>query len=208
MTNITPRHVLLFWITGLSSLLMLAGGSTLYPLGRPILADRPPLEDVLLLALLGAALGALLGAGQSFLLRQGRGPSLVFVAYTSLGMAAGWVLWSVTSAALVPFLRTRFDVLAPPVNYASAALMGAALAISQGSALNREGEDGRVWAVLTALGWFLAWAVCAGISTVLLPDASSPISSAVAGLVFGLIYSSTTAIAVYSRERRQTYLAA
>lgn len=207
MANLTPRRVLILWIGVISSLLMLARIGP-YPLGVPVIADRVPFQSLLLTALLGAALGALLGAVQSFLLRQGRRPSLVFLAYTSVGMAAGWVLWSVTSVALVPLLQSRFEVLGPLINLVSGALMGTALAISQGYAFKREAEDGLMWAVLTALGWFLAWAASAQISYALLPDPSSPIWAAFAGLAFGLIYSSTTAIAIFSRVRRQTYLAA
>jgi len=206
MASMTPRRVLLLWIIGISSILTLAGIGP-YPFGLPALAERVTLY-VLLGAILGVPLGAVLGAAQSFLLRQGRSPSPVFVASTSVGMAVAWALWSVTSVIVVPLLRSRVEVVGPPVNYISAILMATALAVSQAYALRREGMESRVWALSAGIGWFVAWTVGPPIATALIADSPSVLWFLVDGLAFGLVYSSITAIAILRRMRRGAYLAA
>lgn len=205
MPSRTPRPDLLLWIGGISSFFTLAAIAQ-YPLGRPILGDYVSFPNLLVWALQGALLGGFLGLGHSILLerhfpvRRWR-----LVAYTSVGMAAGWSLWSVTSAVFWPILRAHFDALAPPVNAISGALMAGALSISQAYALGRQG---RFWSLMVGIGWFAAWISCVRLQVALFPDLSSPPWSPVVGLAFGLIYSSTTAIPIFMRVRRHVKRAA
>jgi hypothetical protein len=203
MSNLNHKGSVLAWIGTTSSIFILASIGP-YPFGRPAIAHRLSVPDLLVSATLGALLGGLLGAAQSSFFRQWGRPSLRFIAYTSIGMA--WASWSLASLVVVPILRSRVEVIAPPVNYVFGAFMAAALGISQGFALRWEGIHSRTWPLLSALGWFVAWAVCTTIPAALLADSSSPIWSPLAGPAFGLIYSSITAIEIFSPNRRQPYL--
>jgi hypothetical protein len=206
MAYLTGRRVSLLWIAGAFSILTLAGIGP-YPLGVPVLSDRLSPED-LITVVLGAALGAVLGAFQSFLLRQGRPPSNSFVAYTAAGMALAWLEWSTTSVVLAPILRAYFDAVAPPINYITAGLMAATLAVTQLLAHGPEAPNGARWAAFTAIGWFLAWIFCAPIASGILPENSSPLWWPLAAAAFGLIFSSATALAFFRGVRQPQSLAA
>ncbi len=206
MAYLTGRRVPLLWIAGVFPVLTLAGIGP-YPLGVPVLSDRLSPED-LITVVLGAALGAVLGGFQSFLLRQGRPPSISFVAYTAAGMALAWLVWSTTSVVLAPILGAYFDALAPPINCITAGLMAAALAATQLLAHGPEAPDGARWAAFTAVGWFLAWIICAPVASAILPDNSSPLWWPLAAAAFGLVFASATALAFFRGVRQHQSLAA
>jgi hypothetical protein len=206
MDKSTGSRVAYIWIVGALSILTLAG-SGLCPFGVPLLSDRLS-PELLITVALGAALGAALGLFQSFLLRHGRRPSLPFVAYAAAGMALAWLLWSMVGLALSPTLQLYFDAVAPPVNFITAALMAAVLAATQLLAQAPHAADGARWATFTATGWFLAWILCTPAVSAIVPDNSSALWRPLAAAVFGVIFSSATALAFIKEVSPQHSLAA